>query len=179
MQETKQRPGVMMYFHLLRPMKCLSKEQFADLVWALLDYAQFGALPVFEDPMLEMSWGYLQHAADVDLQRYEARCRKAKVAAEKRWQGSEDANGCERMRSMPYTETDTKTNNKSKADADAHTNASASAKTQTETRDRPPYEVPFHAGEDFGAWRERQIEAITRHNQALREAAKAKKESAS
>lgn len=183
MQKNKQRPGVMMYFHLVRPMKCLSKEQFSDLIWALLDYAEFGALPVFEDPMLQMSWGYLQHAADVDLERYETRCKNAKNAAEKRWNGATDANPCDRMPNMPYTDTkaepDTKTESKSKADADAHTNASASAKTQPKEEAPQSFEIPFHTGEDFQDWRERQIEAITAYNRNLREAAKTRKESAS
>lgn len=182
MQNNKQRPGVMMYFHLLRPMKCLNKEQFADLVWALLDYAELGVLPVFEDPVLSISWGYLQHAADVDLERYEARRRNAKSAAEKRWNSTDDADPCHRMPTMPYTDTkaqpDTKTKSKSKADADAPTQASASAKTQTEKTEKPAYEIPFHAGEDFEAWRERQLEAIIQHNLAYREAARAKKQTA-
>lgn len=179
MQTNKQRPGVMMYFHLLRPMKCLNKEQFADLVWALLDYAELGVLPVFDDPVLNISWGYLQHAADVDLERYEARRRNAKSAAEKRWNSTDDADPCHRMPTMPYTDTkaqpDTKAKSKSKADADAPTQASASAKTQTEKEGKPAYEIPFHAGEDFEAWRERQLEAIIQHNLAYREAARAKK----
>lgn len=177
MQKNKQRPGVMMYFHLLRPMKCLPKEQFADLVWALLDYAQFGALPVFEDPMLQMSWGYLQNAADVDLERYETRCRNAKAAIEKRWQGNGNTVEYDGIPNIPNTKTkpDTMTKSKTKADADAITQASASAKTQTEQTKKPPYEIPFHAGEDFAGWRERQIEAITQYNQKRWEEAKAKK----
>ena len=123
MQKNKQRPGVMMYFHLVRPMKCLSKEQFSDLIWALLDYAEFGALPVFEDPMLQMSWGYLQHAADVDLERYETRCKNARDAIEKRWHGTGDTNVYDGIPNMPNTNTkaeaDTNTKGKSKADADA------------------------------------------------------------
>lgn len=182
MQTNKQRPGVMMYFHLLRPMKCLNKEQFADLVWALLDYAELGVLPVFEDPVLSISWGYLQHAADVDLERYEARRRNAKAAIEKRWQGKGDTVEYDGIPNIPNTDTkaqpDTKTESKSKADADALTQASASAKTQTEKEGKPAYEIPFHAGEDFEAWRERQLEAIIQHNLAYREAARAKKQTA-
>ena len=44
MEKTKQRPGVMMYFHLTEPLRCLPKEDFADLMWAVLDYAQYGVL---------------------------------------------------------------------------------------------------------------------------------------
>ena len=125
MNKNKERPGVMMYFHLLEPMRCLPKEQFADMIWALMDYAQHGVLPVFSDPLMTMSWGYLQHAADVDLERYEERCAQAKAASAKRW--GKDASASERMRTVPNTTTETDTT----ADADAVTNASASADTQS------------------------------------------------
>ena len=137
MEKTKQRPGVMMYFHLTEPLRCLPREDFADLMWAVLDYAQYGVLPQFENPMLQMSWGYLQHAADVDKERYEERCAQAKVASAKRW--GKDATGTDRMRTVPkyntntQADTDTDTHTYPNADADADTQASASASTQTET----------------------------------------------
>ena len=137
MEKTKQRPGVMMYFHLTEPLRCLPREDFADLMWAVLDYAQYGVLPQFENPMLQMSWGYLQHAADVDKERYEERCAQAKVASAKRW--GKDATGTDRMRTVPkyntntQADTDTDTETYPNADADADTQASASASTQTET----------------------------------------------
>ena len=135
MEKTRQRPGVMVYFHLTEPLRCLPREDFADLMWAVLDYAQYGVLPQFENPMLQMSWGYLQHAADVDKERYEERCAQAKVASAKRW--GKDATGTDRMRTVPKyntnTQADTDTHTDTNADADADTQASASASTQTET----------------------------------------------
>ena len=134
MEKTKQRPGVMIYFHLTEPLRCLPKEDFADLMWAVLDYAQYGVLPQFENPMLQMSWGYLQHAADVDKERYEERCAQAKVASAKRW--GKDASGTDRMRTVPKyntnTEAQTETHTETNADADANTQASASANTNTQ-----------------------------------------------
>ena len=132
MEKTKQRPGVMMYFHLTEPLRCLPKEDFADLMWAVLDYAQYGVLPQFESPMLQMSWGYLQHAADVDKERYEERCAQAKVASAKRW--GKDASGTDRMRTVPKYNTNTETQTETNADADANTQASASANTQINTQ---------------------------------------------
>ena len=137
MEKTKQRPGVMVYFHLTEPLRCLPREDFADLMWAVLDYAQYGVLPQFENPMLQMSWGYLQHAADVDKERYELRCQNAKAAIQKRWSKQEDTNVYDRIPKIPYTntqaDTDTHTDTNADADADADTQASASASTQTET----------------------------------------------
>ena len=133
MKQNQQRPGVMMYFHLLEPMRSLSPVQFAEMIWALMDYAQYGVLPEFSDPLMTMSWGYLRHAADVDLERYEERCRNAKAAIEKRW-GKRDTNGYDRI--PPFTKDtkyNTETDSDTQADADANTTASASANTDTNT----------------------------------------------
>lgn len=133
MTKTKQRPGVMIYFHLTEPLRCLSKEDFADLMWGVLDYAQYGVLPQFESPLLQMSWGYLQHAADVDKERYEARCQNAKAAIQKRWGKQEDTNVYDRIPKIPYTYTNTEADTETNADVDAYTQASASANTDTQT----------------------------------------------
>ena len=208
MKQNQQRPGVMMYFHLLEPMRALSREQFAEMIWALMDYAQYGVLPEFADPLMAMSWGYLRHAADVDLQRYEERCAQAKAASAKRW--GKNADGCERMRTVPKYNTETEP----QADADADTQASASAntdpQTETEAEPDPDSETPTEAAwappaaemeplatplamanspswakmveasrhrmgsEAFTQWREEQIEAITKQNEALRAEARAR-----
>ena len=180
MQKNKQRPGVMMYFHLLRPMRCLPKEQFADLVWALLDYAEFGVLPTFEDLLLQMSWAYLQHAADVDLERYEERVAQNKAASAKRWGKDASASTCMQMvpNNSSNPEPDTMTKRKTKADADAIKQASASANTKTKNDGKEPFAIPFVPGEDFTEWRERQMEAITEYNRNLRAEAMAKKQTA-
>lgn len=154
MEKIKQRPGVMVYFHLTEPLRCLPREDFADLMWAVLDYAQYGVLPQFDNPMLQMSWGYLQHAADVDKERYEERCAQAKVASAKRW--GKDASGTDRMRTVPKYNTNTDTESQpesdtqTNADADANTNASASANTQTtaepDTHTDTPTDTPSANG---------------------------------
>ncbi len=220
MEKNKQRPGVMVYFHLTEPLRRLPKEDFADLMWAVLDYAQYGVLPQFENPMLQMSWGYLQHAADLDKERYELRCQNAKAAIQKRWNKQEDTNVYDRIPKIPYTntetnsDTETHTNTKTNADADANTQASASANTQTQTdtqtetdpntseegqraEDGPAAEVAPLAtppkmansvswakmqaaakscrrGAELERWREEQLAEITRQNEALRAAARAR-----
>jgi len=137
MEKNKQRPGVMVYFHLTEPLRCLPKEDFADLMWAVLDYAQYGVLPQFENPMLQMSWGYLQHAADVDKERYELRCQNARAAIQKRWGKQSDTNEYDRIPKIPYTHTETdtqtETHTEAKADADADTQASANTQTDPNT----------------------------------------------
>ena len=135
MEKTKQRPGVMMYFHLTEPLRCLPREDFADLMWAVLDYAQYGVLPQFENPMLQMSWGYLQHAADVDKERYDMRVQRASKGASMRWHKEAMLNDAydAKYNTNTQADTDTDTHTDPNADADADTQASASASTQTET----------------------------------------------
>lgn len=130
MEKTKQRPGVMIYFHLTEPLRCLPREDFADLMWAVLDYAQYGVLPQFENPMLQMSWGYLQHAADVDKERYNMRVQRASKGASMRWHKEAMLNDAydAKYNTNTQADTDTETN----ADADANTQASASASTNTQ-----------------------------------------------
>lgn len=139
MEKTKQRPGVMVYFHLTEPLRCLPKEDFADLMWAVLDYAQYGVLPQFENPMLQMSWGYLQHAADVDKERYNMRVQRASKGASMRWHKEAMLNDAydAKYNTNTQADTDTDTHIEANADADANTQASASANTQTETQTEP------------------------------------------
>lgn len=206
MKQNQQRPGVMMYFHLLEPMRALSREQFAEMIWALMDYAQYGVLPEFADPLMAMSWGYLRHAADVDLQRYEMRKQRASKAAGMRWHPEAMHNDAYDAIYKHNTETEPQ------ADADADTQASANTDPQTATEAEPdPYsETPTEAAwapsaaemeplatplamanspswakmveasrhrmgsEAFAQWREEQIEAITKQNEALRAEARAR-----
>ncbi len=127
MKQNQQRPGVMMYFHLLEPMRSLSPVQFAEMIWALMDYAQYGVVPEFSDPLMTMSWGYLRHAADVDLERYEMRKQRASKAAGMRWHPEAMHNDANDAIYKHNTEA------QSQADADANTTASASANTDTNT----------------------------------------------
>ena len=122
-----------------------------------------------------------------DAIHYEETCARQRRNVEKRWQKQQEEENNDTtvyhgIPNIPNTNTKaeavTNTKGKSKADADAHTNASASAKTQTNEQTPQSYEIPFHTGEDFQDWRERQIEAITEFNRNLREAAKAKKQNA-
>lgn len=137
MEKTKQRPGVMVYFHLTEPLRCLPREDFADLMWAVLDYAQYGVLPQFENPLLQMSWGYLQHAADVDKERYDMRVQRASKGASMRWHKEAMLNDAYDAKYNTNTQADTDTHTDTNADADADTQASASASTQTETDTDP------------------------------------------
>lgn len=70
------RPGVMFYFDMLPALKRLTKVQKADLFEALLEYAQFGVLPEFDDVGVSVAWDFIQPRIDRDAQAYDLKCLK-------------------------------------------------------------------------------------------------------
>lgn len=81
MVREKGKPGVMLYFTLKTPLALLSMAQRGELFTAILDYAEFGIPPTFEDAMLQMAWGFIVPALDADDERYRTNCLKRRYAA--------------------------------------------------------------------------------------------------
>ena len=185
MKQNKERPGVMIYFHIFEMLKLLDTQQVGEVMLALMAYAKDGIEPQFREQVMQIVWVNMKNAADTDLVHYEEKRAQAKAASAKRW--GKDADASERMRTVPInnnnteTETDTEsvTNTKADADADADavTQASASANTETEkeTGASQPPRLPRMPGESQEDWRQRVAKAWTDHNEALRAQARAKK----
>lgn len=74
------RPGIMLYFDILDPLKVLSREDRGDLFIAILEYGQFGIIPEF-DGMLAMAWGFIKPKLDRDGVAYENTTAQRKYAA--------------------------------------------------------------------------------------------------
>jgi len=155
MKQNKERPGVMIYFHIFEMLKLLDTQQVGEVMLALMAYAKDGIEPQFREQVMQIVWVNMKNAADTDLVHYEEKRAQAKAASAKRW--GKDADASERMRTVPInnnnpnTETDTESVTNTKADADAVTQASASANTETEKetpaaapqrREMPPLETP-------------------------------------
>ena len=68
------RPGIMLYFDILEPIKVLPDADKGRLLVAMLEYGQSGKVPVF-DGMLALAWGFVKPNLDRDEEAYE----KAKV----------------------------------------------------------------------------------------------------
>lgn len=68
------RPGIMLYFDILEPIKVLPDADKGRLLVAMLEYGQTGTLPEFEG-MLALAWGFVKPNLDRDEEAYE----KAKV----------------------------------------------------------------------------------------------------
>lgn len=64
------RPGVMLYFDMLEPIRVLPDEDKGRLLMAILEYGKEGSLPEF-DGMLALAWGFVRPKIDRDLEEYE------------------------------------------------------------------------------------------------------------
>lgn len=74
------RPGIMLYFDILEPIRVLPDEDKGRLLIAILEYGQDGTLPKF-DGMLAMAWGFVRPKIDRDGESYENTTAQRKFAA--------------------------------------------------------------------------------------------------
>ena len=63
------RPGIMLYFDILEPIKVLPDADKGRLLVAMLEYGKNGTVPVF-DGMLAMAWGFVKPKIDKDEAEY-------------------------------------------------------------------------------------------------------------
>lgn len=71
----------MLYFSIRPALKFLNNEQMGRLLIAILDYAEHGTIPSFEDPMLGMAWSFISSGIDKDGEVYMEKVDKRKYAA--------------------------------------------------------------------------------------------------
>lgn len=64
------RPGVMLYFDMLEPIRVLPDADKGRLLVAILEYGKEGILPEFNG-MLALAWGFVRPKIDRDLEEYE------------------------------------------------------------------------------------------------------------
>ena len=74
------RPGIMLYFDILEPIKVLPDADKGRLLVAMLEYGQSGILPEF-DGMLALAWGFVKPKLDRDGETYENAKVQRKYAA--------------------------------------------------------------------------------------------------
>ena len=63
------RPGIMLYFDILEPIRVLPDADKGRLMVAMLEYGQRGTLPEFEG-MLALAWGFVKPKIDKDSEEY-------------------------------------------------------------------------------------------------------------
>ena len=74
------RPGVMLYFDMLEPIRVLSDEDKRRLLVAILEYGKDGVVPEFSG-MLALAWGFVRPKIDMDGVSYENTKVQRKYAA--------------------------------------------------------------------------------------------------
>ncbi len=73
------RPGIMLYFDILEPIRVLPDADKGRLLVAMLEYGQQGILPEF-DGMLALAWGFVKPKLDKDSEEYNRTILKRQYA---------------------------------------------------------------------------------------------------
>lgn len=73
------RPGIMLYFDILEPIRVLPDEDKGRLLVAMLEYGQEGIVPKFEG-MLALAWGFVKPKIDKDKDEYNKTVLKRQYA---------------------------------------------------------------------------------------------------
>lgn len=73
------RPGIMLYFDILEPIKVLPDADKGRLLVAMLEYGQSGVVPEF-DGMLALAWGFVKPKLDKDSDEYNRTILKRQYA---------------------------------------------------------------------------------------------------
>jgi hypothetical protein len=63
------RPGIMLYFDIIEPVKVLPDADKGRLLVAMLEYGKSGTVPAF-DGMLALAWGFIKPKIDKDEAEY-------------------------------------------------------------------------------------------------------------
>ena len=73
------RPGIMIYFDMLGPIRVLPDSDKGRLLVAMLEYGQSGTVPVF-DGMLALAWEFVRPKIDKDSDEYNKTVLKRQFA---------------------------------------------------------------------------------------------------
>lgn len=74
------RPGIMLYFDILEPIRVLPDAEKGRLLVAMLEYGKDGTQPDF-DGMLALAWGFVQPNIDRDSEAYNRTILKRQYAS--------------------------------------------------------------------------------------------------
>lgn len=73
------RPGIMVYFDMMGPLKVLPDADKGRLFWAMLEYGKSGTAPVF-DGMLALAWEFVKPKIDKDEAEYNLSVQRRQYA---------------------------------------------------------------------------------------------------
>lgn len=117
-KQNKERPGVMVYFHLFDMLKLMEPQQVGEMMLALMAYAKDGTEPCFAEQVMQVVWVSMKNASDVDKVHYEEKRAQAQAASAKRW--GKDASASDRMQTVPINNNNTETETSTETDTDTN-----------------------------------------------------------
>ena len=149
------RPGVMLYFDMLEPLRALSDGEKGRILIAILEYAKDGTDPALEG-MASLAWGFIKPRIDRDVdsyenakaqRRYATFCKKRsnlnlpKIPFEQWMELSEEEKAQmvisrkrnKRTDASRYPYTDTTTDTDTDTDTDTNTNTNTNTNTTANT----------------------------------------------
>ena len=100
------RPGIMLYFDILEPIRVLPDADIGRLLLAMLEYGKEGIVPEFEG-MLALAWGFVKPKIDKDEEEYNLsvmRRQYATVCRERKKKGEPEITFDEWLKTMQYGE---------------------------------------------------------------------------
>lgn len=81
----KKVPAILIHMDWIESIKCLSHEQIGKFFVAMLDYANTGNEPEFEDNFMRALFTSFKKQIDRDRKSYEEKCKKSSESARIRW----------------------------------------------------------------------------------------------
>ena len=74
------RPGIMLYFDILEPIRRLPDAEKGQLLVAMLEYGQSGTVPKFNSFALSLAWEFIKPKIDKDSEEYNRTVLKRQYA---------------------------------------------------------------------------------------------------
>ena len=128
------KPGIMLYFDVLEPIRALPDREKGRLLTAMLEYGQTGKAPEFTG-RLALAWGFVKPRIDRDEAEYQRSVLKRQfgtVCRERKRKGEPEVTFDEWVRTNGdqwYPTTETTTDTTAATTANTKTNTSATAST--------------------------------------------------
>lgn len=74
------RPGIMVYFDIMEPLKKLPDADKGRLFWAMLEYGKTGTVPEFDGLVLALAWEFVKPKIDKDEAEYNLSVKRRQFA---------------------------------------------------------------------------------------------------
>ena len=75
-----EQAGVVIFFDVEPALEMLNAEQRGHLFTAIIEYGHYGAIPKFQDQLVQMAWAFIKPSIDRANRKYEAAKEKKRIA---------------------------------------------------------------------------------------------------